>query len=126
MDAKSVVLAYGEAMNSNDFFRASEYLGIDFQGFWPQSNELICGRDNFAAINAAYPASGQWTFIINSLVCEQETVVTDVSVSDGVQKTRAITFHVVKNGLISKQTEFWPDTMEPQPWRSDWVSVIEN
>ncbi|MCG7488229.1 nuclear transport factor 2 family protein [Vibrio sp. Of14-4] len=126
MDAKSVVLAYWEAMNSNDFHQASTYLSIDFEGFWPQSNELICGRDNFSAINSAYPSNGQWSFIINSLVCEVERVVTDVSVSDGVQKERAITFHTVKNGLITRQTEFWPDAMEPQPWRSDWVTITES
>ena len=45
-------------MQTNDFAKASEWLSPDFEGFWPQSGELIVGRDNFAAINSYYPANG--------------------------------------------------------------------
>lgn len=50
MEAKEVVLAFWQAMKSNDFAKASEWLSVDFEGFWPQSRELIVGRENFTAI----------------------------------------------------------------------------
>ncbi|GAJ73303.1 hypothetical protein JCM18904_4182 [Vibrio sp. JCM 18904] len=78
----------------------------DFEGFWPQSGELTVGRENFTAINSYYPANGVWEFEVHSVVCDGETVVTDVSITDSVQKARAITFHTVENGLITKQKEF--------------------
>ncbi|MGC5428803.1 nuclear transport factor 2 family protein, partial [Aeromonas veronii bv. sobria] len=102
------------------------WLSLDFEGFWPQSGELILGRDNFVAINTFYPANGLWLFEIHSVVCEGSTVVTDVSVTDGVQKARAITFHTIENGLISKQTEFWPDEMPAKGWRAKWVKIVSN
>jgi limonene-1,2-epoxide hydrolase len=125
MNPKDVVLSFWNAMNSNDFAKASEWLSPDFEGFWPQSGELIVGRDNFAAINSYYPANGIWQFTLHSIVCDGATVVTDVSITDGVQKARAITFHTVEGGLIINQKEFWPDPMEAQAWRSKWVKVVQ-
>ncbi|MBM7035647.1 nuclear transport factor 2 family protein [Vibrio ulleungensis] len=122
---KQTVLAFWDAMKSNNFEHASQFLSADFKGFWPQSNELISGRDNFVAVNSFYPAHGLWRFKINSIVADANQVVTDVSITDGVQQARAITFHVVKEGLITTQKEFWPDDMTPQPWRAKWVTLIE-
>ncbi|PSU34565.1 nuclear transport factor 2 family protein [Photobacterium lutimaris] len=124
MDSKEVVLAFWDAMKTNDFAKASEWLSTDFEGYWPQSGELTIGRDNFTAINSYYPADGVWIFDIHSVVSEGSIVVTDVSITDGVQKARAITFHNVENGLIVKQKEFWPDPMEAQEWRSKWVKLV--
>ncbi|BDA02065.1 nuclear transport factor 2 family protein [Vibrio cholerae] len=126
MNSKDVVLSFWNAMKTNDFAKASEWLSLDFEGFWPQSGELILGRENFVAINAHYPANGHWLFNIHSVVCEGDSVVTDVSITDGVQKARAITFHNVENGLITKQKEFWLDEMPPQEWRAQWVKIVSN
>ncbi len=125
MNSKDVVMAFWDAMKTNDFIKASEWLSPDFEGFWPQSGELILGRENFAAINSYYPANGVWEFDIHSIISEGNIVVTDVSVTDSVQRARVITFHTIEKGLISKQKEFWPDPMEAQAWRSDWVKVIQ-
>ncbi|MDN3681305.1 nuclear transport factor 2 family protein [Vibrio tapetis subsp. quintayensis] len=121
MDAKQVVLAFWQEMQSNDFEKASLWLSEDFEGIWPQSNERVLGRDNFTAINTQYPANGRWHFQINSVVCEMAQVVTDVSITDGVQKARAITFHTVSGGRICKQIEFWPDDYDAPEWRAKWV-----
>lgn len=68
MNAKEVVTAFWQAMQSNDFYKASEWLSEDFEGVWPQSSEKIVGRDNFAALNTNYPSHGIWTFEIHSIV----------------------------------------------------------
>ncbi len=51
MNSKDVVLSFWNAMKTNDFAKACEWLSLDFEGFWPQSGELILGRENFVAIN---------------------------------------------------------------------------
>lgn len=124
MSPKEVVIAFWNAMNTNDFTKASEWLSSDFEGYWPQSGELTIGRDNFISINSFYPANGAWEFEVHSVVCEGDTVVTDVSITDGVQRARAITFHTVENKRITKQKEFWPDPMEAQSWRAKWVKIV--
>ena len=124
MSPKETVLSFWEAMNSNNFSQASNCLAPDFECVWPQSSEVIIGRANFVALNNHYPAYRQWLFKLNTIFAENEQVVTDVSVTDGVQVARAITFHIVKNGLIAKQTEFWPDTYAAPEWRSQWVKKL--
>ena len=121
MNPKDVVLSFWNAMRTNDFHAASDWLSEDFECLWPQSSELIIGRANFAAINSNYPSHGPWTFTINSIIAEGSHVVTDVSVSDGVQTGRAITFHLVDGTSIRRQTEFWPDRFDALAWRSMWV-----
>ena len=124
MNPKEVVRSFWEDMKSNDFLRASKRLSENFEGIWPQSSELIVGRKNFAEINSSYPTDGIWKFEINSLVCEGQQVVTDVSITDGDQKARAITFHTVENNLICKQVEFWPEEYEAPKWREKWVKKL--
>jgi ketosteroid isomerase-like protein len=110
-------------MQSNDFTAAARWLAEDFENYAPQSSEVIRGRANFANINTHYPANGQWQFRVNQLVAQGDQVVTDVSITDGTVAARAITFHTVANGLITRQTEFWPDDYPAPAWRAAWVSV---
>ena len=125
MTAKEVVLEFWERMRSNDFGFAAEMLTKDYEGFWPQSAELIRGRENFEQINTAYPAKGRWAFDLHSIVVEGDEVVTDVSVTDGELSARVISFSTVRKGLIVKQVEFWPDPMPAAAWRRQWVEIVE-
>ena len=124
MNAKEVVIAFWKASESNDFHKASEWLSVNFECYWPQSSELIVGRKNFAEINTHYPANDTWIFHINSVISEGNRVVTDVNVTDGTVSARAITFHTVENGLITRQTEFWPENYEAPEWRRQWVRIV--
>ena len=121
MTAKEVVQNFWLAMQSNDFAKAGEWLSDDYVLDWPMSGERIIGRDNFVAVNSFYPANGRWEFTIHSLLCEGNRVVSDVGVTDGVVKARAITYSTVKNNKIVKQLEFWPDPYEAPDWRKQWV-----
>ena len=83
----------------------------DFILDWPQSGERIRGRENYAAMNVQYPTTtGHWTFAVNRLVGNDYEAVSDVTVSDGVQNARAISFFEVREGKIVKMVEFWPET----------------
>ena len=109
MKAIEVVERFWELMRTNDFHSVGEVLSDDFVLDWPQSNERIRGRENFARMNEEYPAHGRWQFTINRIVADEGEVVTDVSVTDGVQKARAITFFTIKGDQIVRMLEFWPD-----------------
>jgi len=74
-------------------------------------------------VNTNYPSIGKWFFVLNSIVAEENNVVTDVSITNGTLKARAITFHTVENNLIVKQREYWPDDYPAPKWRSQWVEI---
>lgn len=124
MKPKQIVEQFWKIMEGNDFYAVAKLLHDDFTLEWHQSGERIRGRENFARINTAYPAEGKWHFIINTIVAEGETVVSDVSVTDGVRQDRVITFSTVRDGKIWKQVEFWPEPFKAPDWRKAWVENI--
>ncbi len=125
MTPRDVVLEFWRLMGTNDFHAAAQMLSPDFEGRMPQSREVIRGRENFAAFNTAYPAAGPWLFTVNRCVAEAETVVTDVTVTDGAITATVVSFHTVRGGHITQQTEYWPDPYAAPEWRRDWVEIEE-
>lgn len=99
-------------MSTDNFESVGQVLGPDFVLEWPQSKERIRGAERFAQMNSEYPAHGPWCFTINLMVGGETEVVTDVSVTDGTQAARAISFFSVTSGKIDRLVEFWP---EPYP-----------
>ncbi len=122
--AEAVVREFWRLMQTNDFDAVGAVLSDDFVVEWPQSNELIRGRERFAGLNREYPAHGHWQFTVNQCVAGSGHVVTDVSVTDGVQSARAISFFTVTGGRISKLREYWPEPYDPPGNRAQWVEAL--
>ena len=128
MSGKAVktVERFWELMATNDFRSVGSVLGDDFVLEWPQSKERIINRDNYAAMNEEYPRYGSWKFTINRIVGNDQDAVSDVSVTDGVQKARAITFFSVTDEKIVKMIEFWPEDFTAHENRKHLVEMIES
>jgi ketosteroid isomerase-like protein len=107
--AVELVRQFWKTMQTNDFRAASQCLSDDYVLEWPQSGERLRGRDNFARVNEEYPAHGRWEFMINHLVGNETEAVSDVTITDGTVRARAITFSTVSEGKITRQVEFWPE-----------------
>lgn len=125
ISAIELVKEFYRRMNTNDFHFAGQILSDSYVLEWPQSKERIRGRDNFVAMNAEYPAQGRWLFTINRIVGDVTEVVSDVSITDGIQAARAITFTTVQDGKIVKQVEFWPDNYDAPDNRKHLVEIME-
>lgn len=125
LENRHLVEQFWAAMQANDWQAAGTFLHDDYVLEWPQSNEIIRGRSNFIAVNQHYPAAGRWRFGVNRTVADAATVVTDVSVTDGEQTGRAITFSEIRDGLIVRQTEYWPDPFGAPTWRAKWVESTQ-
>ncbi len=125
MSPGDVVRQFWQAMATNDFAAASRLLSADYQGYWPQSRELIEGRENFVRVNADYPAEGRWRFTLRQLVAADADVVTEVDVRDGVLRATVVTFHRVERGEIVHQLEYWPDPFDAPPWRAPFVRLSD-
>ena len=125
MSTTDLVKRFWSLMQSNDFRSVGAVLSDDFVLEWPQSNERIRGRDNFAAMNEQYPAHGLWRFTINRILGDESEAASDVSVTDGVQQARVIPFFSISRGRIQKMVEFWPDPFRPAENRRHLVELIE-
>lgn len=119
--------AFWDLMSTNDFRSVGSILGDDFVLYWPQSGERIRARDNYAAMNEQYPTTtGRWTFTVNRVVGNDREAVSDVSISDGVQHARAISFFEVRDGRIVRMVEFWPEPFAPLENRKHLVEKIDS
>ena len=107
--AAEVVREFWRLMATNDFQSVGAVLSPLFVLEWPQSNERIRGAELFARMNAEYPAHNRWAFTVNRIVAEELEAVSDVTVTDGVQVARAISFFAIEDGKISRLVEFWPE-----------------
>lgn len=104
-----VVREFWRLMATNDFHSVAAVLAPEFILEWPQSRERLRGSQRFAQMNHEYPAHGPWQFTINRIVGGQAEATSDVSITDGVQTARAISFFTVEDGKITRLVEFWPE-----------------
>lgn len=109
-------------MQDNDWERATDYLRPDCAIDWPCSGEQIVGRTDFAAVQATYPSStGSWRFQIHRIVDGADTVVSEVTVTDGQQSARVVTFSEIAGDQIVHQVEYWPAFYEPPAGREQYT-----
>jgi hypothetical protein len=117
-----VVREFWRLMGTNDFHAVAVVLARAFVLEWPQSRERIRGTERFARMNQEYPAHGPWRFTIHRLIAGASEAATDVSVTDGVRKDRAISFFTLEEGRILRIVEFWP---EPFAAAGNRVHLVE-
>ncbi len=116
---EEIVRAMWAAFDRFEFAAAALLLHDDFVFELPQSRERVIGRENFIAVNAEYP--GRWRITVTRLVASGEQVVTECDVSNGEVTVQAVSFFTLKAGQIVHIREYWPDAMEAQAWRAQWV-----
>ena len=123
--ATEVAQEFWRLMATNDFQAVGAVLAPDFILEWPQSRERIRGAERFAKMNQEYPAHGPWKFTVNRLVGSESEAVSEVEVTDGVQRARAISFFTVVQGKITRLVEFWPGPYAPPANRAHLVEAME-
>lgn len=123
--AVEVVQEFWARMQSNDFASVASVLAPDFVLEWPQSRERIRGAERFVRMNVEYPAHGPWQFTIHRIVGDEREAVSDVSITDGVQQARAISFFETAGGRIQRLVEYWPEPYDAPANRAHLVEPMD-
>lgn len=123
--ATDVARTFWRLMASNDFASVAVVLDDAFVCDWPQSNERIRGAERFARLNAEYPAHGSWRFTVHRVVGGEHEAVSEVTVTDGVQVARAISFFTVAGGRITRLVEYWPEPYTAPAHRAHLVEPLD-
>ena len=123
--AADVVRQFWRLMASNDFASVAQVLAPGFVLDWPQSNERIRGAERFVRMNTDYPAHGRWVFTVHRVVGDAAEAASDVTVTDGVQSARALSFFSVAGGRITRIVEYWPEPYAAPAQRAHLVEPIE-
>ena len=123
--AADIARQFWTLMQSNDFAAVATVLAPDFVLEWPQTNERIRGAANFVRMNAEYPAQGRWEFTLHRLVGGEREAVSDVGVTDGALRARAISFFEIADGRVRRIVEYWPEAYEPPANRAHLVERMD-
>jgi hypothetical protein len=54
---------------------------------------------------------------VHRLVGDADTIVSEVTVSDGEQSARLVSFSEIEGDQIVRQVEYWPTAYDPLPGR---------
>lgn len=122
--AESVVREFWRLMATNDFHSVKSVLALELIVEWPQSKERIRGPERFCQMNAEYPTNSHWRFQIKRLVASGESVVTQVSLTDGSQSAEPVSFFTVQEGKITHLVEYWPEPFAPAENRRHLVEPM--
>ena len=87
----------------------------------PQTRETITGQEGLRAFNTAYP--GDWHLGLAERYADDEAGVArlDWRVADGEDGTAIVFFRFDDAGLITRITDWWPESYEPPPGRQHLV-----
>ena len=123
--AVDVARDFWALMQTNDFAAVADVLAPGFVLEWPQTKERIRGAERFVRMNAEYPAHGRWQFTVHRVVGGEREAVTDVSITDGVQHARAISFFEVADGRVQRVVEYWPEPYDAPANRAHLVETMD-
>ena len=114
-----VVLELWQTMSELRFRDVGPLLAEDVVCEWPLTRERIRGRDNYIALNEAYP--GRWTITVEEHFAAGDRVVTRCRLEWDNRVNYAISFFTVRDGLITHEVDWWPEPYDPSDGREQFV-----
>lgn len=110
-------------MQDNDWRRAASFLASDCRIDWPCTGERFIGSAAYVEVQEQYPTStGRWSFDVHRVVSDGDTVVSEVTVTDGEQSARVVAFSTFEGDRVVRQVEYWPIAYDPPPGRDHLVT----
>lgn len=117
-----VARAWWQAIDRADFSAAVRLMAPEAVVDWPLSNERMASPMMWQQVNEHYP--GRWAATVQSVVAENDSVVTVTDITDGSITVVAISFFTIQMGRITNLVEYWPEPYAPPGGRSQWTVPI--
>lgn len=130
-DTAAMAAAFEEVLKSGDFGRLSgllqEYGSDDFVQEWPQSGERLSKaasirlNDSYGEMSGTSP-----TFTYRRMLGGGDVFVVEgtVDYGDGVPVSY-VGIGEVRDGKVTRMTEYFANPFEPPAWRADFVERME-
>ena len=116
---RDVVGRYFETMRGREWDAFGQLLAEDVVYELPQTREVISGRDRYLAFNREYP--GDWGLTLTRLIVDGHTAAGSMNFTVGDQELVGLVFLEVRDGLVTRVTDFWPEPYEPPAGRKHLV-----
>lgn len=105
------------AIGIKNWDEAARLVAEDFYYETVLSREEIFGKEAYLEFNRTFP--GDWTMPIDQVVHEGNTTVIRLRFIAGNAIDHAIMFFESRDGVVTKQSDWWPEFYDPPAWRGD-------
>lgn len=120
MDAHEIAEQFVGLLDARDWSAWTALMHDDVVYEIPQTRERIRGRDRYLRFNQEYP--GDWHLAPKVVVGEGDHAAVWFEWRvDGEPPADAQVFFELRDGLITRVTDFWPDPYDPPPGREHLV-----
>jgi hypothetical protein len=104
------------AIGKKDWATAESLIPDDFSYEAVLSNEEIVGKAAYMEFNRTFP--GDWSMPIDQVVHEGTSTVIRLRFIVGDVVDHAIMFFESENGIVTRQSDWWPEFYDPPAWRA--------
>ncbi len=115
----ALVRRFVATLEARDWDAWTGLLSADVVYEIPQSRERIRGRDRYLAFNQAYP--GDWHLVPKVVIADESHGVAWFDWTVGTEGAEGMAFFEFADGLISRVTDFWPESYDPPAHRPEFV-----
>ncbi len=122
---RAAVEAFWRALETKDLAGASGFLHDDFIEEWPQSGERIVGTENWMGMVTGHPTfpdiTTRSTEGLGDLWVTQAHY--EYPMEEGPAPFEVCAIQRVRDGRISRLTEYFAAPFEAADWRREWVEL---
>jgi hypothetical protein len=108
-----------EALNTRDMEWFDAIYHDDVVIEWPQSGEVIRGKQNIRELRLAYP--GPPTATLRRIVGSGDLWAMEMDFDYDGDRFHVIVIHQYRDGLVVRETSYYGAPFEAPAWRARWV-----
>ena len=121
--SQALVSAYWAAAEARDWEAFGRLLADDVVYEAPMSRERVSGKAAYLRFNAE-GFTGDWHLTVQRLVADEGGAATWIRMADAGDVYPGLTFFEIRDGLIIRITDFWPQRYEPAASRAHLAERI--
>ncbi len=91
---------------------------------YPQSGEVIRGRDNLQLLRSHHPGKPSG-FIVRRMVGRGDLWVTEYVITYEEKPVYTVSIMQFQDGKVSHETQYFADPFAAPAWRAQWVELAE-
>lgn len=110
-----------EAQNAGDLAPFDAIYHDDLIVEWPQSGEVIRGKENLLALRRAFPTPP--TAALRRITGSGNVWVIEMTFHYGDDAYHVATIHEYRDGRVARETSYYGAPFDPPDWRGKWVDV---
>ena len=90
--------------------------------FYPQSGEVIHGRQSLQALRSHHPGKPSG-FVVRRIVGEGDLWVTEYAIDYEGKSAFTVSIMEFRDGKVARETQYFADPFEAPAWREQWVQT---